>query len=191
MPGWPRLNTGSSSKSPNLDKQHEIYDRSLPEYPHSDSPLPDRSPGQHHEISHNVPQRRLHQRSLSDKIPSFFNGTKKKSQHPTDFESSSVPLEHSAESSDRQSHPRYGRTNVDDSELETGRCPTCNAKVRWPRTVAEFRCGSCLMINDLKPIQLKLAKDPDQQSLQRAVTFAGPASKAKGSCTPVAHHTPC
>ena len=32
----------------------------------------------------------------------------------------------------------------------TGRCITCDSRVRWPRHLDVFRCTVCLMVNDLK-----------------------------------------
>lgn len=33
----------------------------------------------------------------------------------------------------------------------TGKCFTCGCAMRWPKELDAFRCGVCLMVNDLKP----------------------------------------
>lgn len=46
-----------------------------------------------------------------------------------------------------------GKTNkvvVDERDMEAGHCATCDSRVRWPRGLTEYRCSTCLMINDLR-----------------------------------------
>lgn len=38
-----------------------------------------------------------------------------------------------------------------ENHLVTGKCVTCDSRVRWPRHLNVFRCTVCLMVNDMKP----------------------------------------
>ncbi|KAJ5543446.1 hypothetical protein N7461_009449 [Penicillium sp. DV-2018c] len=49
--------------------------------------------------------------------------------------------------SHREGAARGGPGNGTDE----GKCPTCDATVRWPRRLNVFRCSNCLMVTDLEP----------------------------------------
>ena len=57
-------------------------------------------------------------------------------------------------------------------ELTTGRCLTCNTMVRWPKTLATFRCTECLMVNDREAsLGDKLAGDDGRPVIPRKGIF--------------------
>ena len=49
-------------------------------------------------------------------------------------------------------HKAANGTSLQNGEknLVTGKCVTCDSRVRWPRHLTVFRCTVCLMVNDLK-----------------------------------------
>lgn len=71
-----------------------------------------------------------------------------------EVESTSVSASSDAYMTDRlQLGGRSGKARSDDRDLESGQCATCGSKVRWPKGLHEFRCATCLMINDLTTAQ--------------------------------------
>lgn len=69
----------------------------------------------------------------------------------------SVGLETTRDQNQNQNQnqsPGRGKA-IENSDLVTGKCGTCDSLVRWPRELLVFRCTVCLMINDLRPVALE------------------------------------
>ena len=67
----------------------------------------------------------------------------------------------------------------------TGKCSTCDSRVRWPRHLDMFRCTVCLMVNDLKPSGGLLTGGRDAESLVATAPPSGPDSPRKGTMNPM------
>lgn len=126
------------------------------------------------------PRSQPHARSFSDKL---LGSRKTKAVKINEVESTSMPLSTDTNMSERV-HPvgRPGKTRVDDSDLASGQCATCGCKVKWPRSLNEFRCSTCLMINDLKITQLRgnASREPGPSAMSRAGSYPGRASGNRG-----------
>ncbi|KAI1004803.1 putative E3 ubiquitin-protein ligase [Podosphaera aphanis] len=99
-----------------------------------------------------------HVRSMSNPFPSFFNSKKKRQiEIPPAGSLGSVALDSTEENTvslvaARESTNKGKNPKVQDKDLLTGRCMTCDSLVRWPKELNVFRCTVCLTINDLKPL---------------------------------------
>lgn len=65
----------------------------------------------------------------------------------------------------------------------TGKCSTCDSRVRWPRHLDVFRCTVCLMVNDLKPSVGLLTGGREAESLVAATPPSCPNSPRTGTRT--------
>ena len=72
-----------------------------------------------------------------------------------------------------------------DKDLVTGRCSTCDSRVRWPRHLDVFRCTVCLMVNDLKPNVGSLTGGREAEGPVAAAPPTGPDSPRKGTMNPL------
>lgn len=104
-----------------------------------------------------------HSRSLSDKLPTLLGGKRKTTNEE---DGASVPSEsyaypHHAPTIQNRGGPSEGE------ELQKGRCATCDGHVQWPKAMTEYRCSTCLMVNDLKAIPARPAPAPDQAGTRR------------------------
>ena len=194
MPSWSsRLlsNPSSSSSSASRNPRNSSPDKDLsqpPRAPYAGFPGP---PSQHGPSTHQPrpgqapaldvpaapgsPRSRPHARSVSDKIPAFLGGVKKKlASSPPESDLKSVPLIDDFMAD--ETIP--GQPRNDDRDQQTGHCATCDSKVKWPRGVMEFRCTNCLMINDLRQRQRLgfFSRDPAPSNVLRAETFPRPNS---------------
>lgn len=115
---------------------------------------------------------RPHARSLSDKM---FGGRR---TGPHKLEAGSLPALNDKYASDGRKEPRHKH---DEKDGEAGQCATCDTKVRWARGAAEFRCPTCLMVNDLKPPGPKAQSLPKDQISQSAGHGANPSLAPNGS----------
>jgi len=62
-------------------------------------------------------------------------------------------------------------TPVNENDLVSGKCATCDSTVRWPRHLDVFRCTVCFMITDLQYPMSKEAATPYSESSGKAGTF--------------------
>lgn len=193
MPGWPsRLlsnPSGGPSSSRRAPSPDSLYDGDfdLPEVPgpfgvperrgsagaaRTLGSSPPRRPGQ-------APRTRPHMHTGSDKA---YNADNRKRQGPSDFESRSFPSSSDARLQERAAaFTRPNQGQLESRDMEAGSCATCDTRVRWPRGVNEFRCGTCLMVNDLRPVQSRSRSPrgaplpaPGQNGSQHAQSPAGP-----------------
>jgi E3 ubiquitin-protein ligase HECTD2 len=86
-----------------------------------------------------------HGRSMSHPFPSLFTGKKKR-----DEGESAATAGFDSTDSDSVSPANKAKTKVQDKNLRTGKCMTCDATVRWPKELKVFRCTKCVTINDLR-----------------------------------------
>lgn len=208
MPGWQRFLATSGPSNPNftnprhtppaqLDKELPLPPR--PTYANSPGIPPHGSPGSSGKPSFTPPQEfpgssspsrsRQHSRSVSDKIPSFFGGQKKAVTPPAEMESRSVPMGGDyfySEANTIMSKDASKSKPVDERNMDSGHCATCDSRVRWPKGLSEYRCSTCLMINDLKPVQ---SRTPQKESVvgeqpSRAGTYPGAGAAAAGRGEP-------
>ena len=156
MPSWLRSTTSSYSRTPppNVRKTSDK------------STKPTTFQGLHlHQTNHTLPEElctfpqpipspsksRPPSRSISNALPYILGGGKKKIALNDEGLSSSASIVDDVytrlEGSPVQM-ANHGKAEDNDSEI--GTCATCNSKVKWPRGLTEFRCATCLMINDLK-----------------------------------------
>lgn len=131
----------------------------------------------------NSPKSRAgHSRSLSGNLPSIFSSRKRAPSQPStpDAAPTSSLQSHDGAASPR---PRTAKATFGGEEvLETGSCATCASKVKWPAGVNEFRCGTCLMINDLKIPQKRPPSPSVQgQTFARAGTYPGNGPDRRGA----------
>lgn len=88
-----------------------------------------------------------HTRSLSQTLPAIFRGNRKVSGAAQDQSRSSPPDPYTGDPLSPQK--KINTKKQDDGNSSTGRCATCSSKVTFPKSVREFRCTVCLMVNDL------------------------------------------
>ena len=210
MPGWPSrfLSTSathSSSSSNHRDLPSCDTDKELPQSPRAPfSSFP--GPPQHAAQSRPIqvqpeemarpnasPRRRPHARSVSDKLPSIFGvGRRKTTSATPEPESRSFPTE-GGFMSELAPPPinlsGKGKHDERDTNMETGNCATCDSRVKWPRGVGEFRCSTCLMVNDLIPANMRSGgpKEPGRVDGARSGTYPAPALERKCELVPVAN----
>lgn len=111
-----------------------------------------------------------HGRSLSHPIASLFNGKKKRhGDHTNGNEIMDDETVSQMEVRQIAQNPAAKSVKVPDADLLTGKCMTCDSKVRWPKNLNVFRCTICMTINDLKPIMLE-ARRGDGSHTRTAVT---------------------
>lgn len=93
---------------------------------------------------------------MSHPFPSLFSAKKKKHGEipAAGFESTDDDATSPQARRNVAQHPA-GKQKVQDKDLMTGKCMTCDSTVRWPKELKVFRCTVCLTINDLKPIMLE------------------------------------
>jgi hypothetical protein len=94
-------------------------------------------------------------RSTSVNLPSSSETGDKNLSRGIEFEHRSALVASSVDGnveSELKRHTTRPQANEDD--FASGRCATCDQKVKWPRSCTEYRCGMCLMINDLTPKNL-------------------------------------
>lgn len=115
-----------------------------------------------------VPPTSKHGRSMSHPFPSLFQ-SKQKRQGINALSTSNV--------SDGDNHiPFPGPSRIPSSKpqrpsekvLVTGKCMTCDSRVRWPKELVVFRCTVCLTINDLKPV----STTAPERDIQRSHPFS-------------------
>ena len=112
-----------------------------------------------------------HGRSHSNSLISIFNGGKRSDKKTSravdgdaldvfddsDVVSTGLPFKESA-AGVKGNHPHKGMKVLKDlQEFMTGKCLTCGCIMTWPKEVHTFRCGTCLMINDLEHFTGSLA----------------------------------
>ena len=186
MPGWssrlfPNSTSSQARRNPSPDFDEEIgY---LPRPPFAqDIPGPSRGHGYYGSSPPKgpggSPRSRPHKHTGSEMM---LGAGKKPSAGAVRFESSSYPSTSDTLLQQRGlSIPKPGKGKVEERDMDTGNCATCDTRVKWPRGVNEFRCGTCLMVNDLKIAQPR-SRSPRE-----------PSTKATGSTTgnpgPVPHH---
>ena len=185
MPGWPsRLLNGSSgpSSSRRAPSPDSLYDGDfdLPDIP-IPFPAPERRGSAAKPLPHgsspprsstNPPRPKAHMHTGSDRA---VNGTRQKRPVQNVFEARSYPSTSDGFMQERGSvRTRAGKVPVDDRNMDAGSCGTCDTKVRWPKGVSEFRCGTCLMVNDIKPVahRNRSSRDPAQHVNQSAPSSA-------------------
>ena len=194
MPSWPpRLHLGSPT-SGTVPKSGARALNSAPyhEYLTTDDTY-------HDQPLHGVPiialtstsgsSRPSHGRSHSHPFPSLFSSGKKE-QNPYDPHCNDDALETLAESPliptglATQDHMSASGTSVQDGEKDfvTGKCITCNSRVKWPRHLNVYRCTVCLMVNDLKPEAGLLIEGHEAEGPNTtAVPFSDPGLPRKGT----------
>ncbi|KJR83896.1 E3 ubiquitin-protein ligase HECTD2 [Sporothrix schenckii 1099-18] len=109
-----------------------------------------------------------HSRSLSNPFPSLFSPKKKKAAHTessfgsggstsgTDGEMLSTRTRR--EQQDAAHSPTlFGVGRSERPSFASGPCITCGSLMRWARGAEAFRCGICLTVNDLIPVNANLA----------------------------------
>lgn len=89
-----------------------------------------------------------HTRSMSHPFPALFSGKKKRPGESA----GAFGLE---SDDDFAAQKSAGKQKVQDKDLKTGKCMTCDSMVRWPKELSCFRCSVCFTINDLKPVTLE------------------------------------
>ncbi|KAL8830253.1 MAG: hypothetical protein Q9191_001534 [Dirinaria sp. TL-2023a] len=164
MPSWPtRLFLGSSNtNNPASNQPQPSNDNPLqnnrqrgvaqPATPSRSPPLRATGDSQINPVHRRASQ---HGRSISHPFPSIFGSGKKKLPRGEDevnvIDAKTLPT--GSPGSYIDDHPGMGRPsggNIDDNDLISGRCATCDSQVRWPKDLDVFRCTVCLMVNDLK-----------------------------------------
>lgn len=122
--------------------------------------------------------KKRHTRSLSGNLNNLFGAMRRSPSNPTTPNGfSSSPIAYDGPSSPR---PKTAKQK-DDGEEQTGSCATCASQVKWPAGFNEYRCGTCLMINDLKPTQRQPPSPKGKgQPFARAGTYPGNAPDRRG-----------
>ena len=124
--------------------------------------------------------RKAHSRSLSGNLNSLFGGRRRTDSNPPTpgATAGSSPPVYDGSSSPR---PKTARQAQDGDTTQAGSCATCASKVKWPAGVMEFRCGTCLMINDVEP-RHKRSSSPKRpgQTFARAGTYPGNGPERRG-----------
>lgn len=210
MPSWsrklPALHTGPSTHAPPSHDAPPSYsqrDNRRPSLPQIDpAGFQQAFPTLHPTTGHPSPPRsgsqkgRTHARSISNQLPAFLGGTKKKGHNvDTDLGFDSTdddrsPIVNRA-ASQKRSTPNL---KAEDGETATGRCMTCDAKVKWPKGLKVFRCGGCLTVNDLEPRRrddaLRPGEPPRPRTREGAGTYPGPAPTARGKISALCSSLP-
>lgn len=98
-----------------------------------------------------------HGRSMSHPFPSLFSGKKKRqgeSAGAVGFESTDDDTISPSVAREHARNP-LAKQKLQDKDLMTGKCMTCDSMVRWPKDLKVFRCTVCMTINDLVPVILE------------------------------------
>ncbi|KAI9652321.1 MAG: putative E3 ubiquitin-protein ligase HTD2 [Alyxoria varia] len=202
MPGWPSRFLSTSATHNNSSANHRGLpssntDKELPHLPRAPFPPFPGSPQhaaqdrptqvQPEEMARpNVsPRRRSHARSVSDKLPSIFGGGRRKTTSAApEPESRSFPTE--GEFMSELAPPPVnlgskGKHDERDGHVDIGNCATCDSRMKWPKGVGEFRCSTCLMVNDLNPVNTRFAgpKEPGHVDGGRSGTYPAPNPERK------------
>ena len=164
MPSWPtRLFLGSSNaNNPAFNQPQPSNNNSLqtnrqrgatqPATPLRSPPLRATIDSQISPVHRRASQ---HGRSISHPFPSIFGSGKKKLPREEDEDNviDAKTLSTGSPGSYINDYAAMGRLsggNIDDNDLISGRCATCDSQIRWPKNLDTFRCTVCLMVNDLK-----------------------------------------
>ena len=194
MPSWPpRLHTPGSgakskartSKSPSYH-ENQLNDHTYDDLPHLDVPVIALT-------GSSSPSRPSHGRSYSQPFPSILsNGKRAEKNHGSHFKDN--VLKTSTESQlitteltikDSMAANETPLQNGE-KELVTGKCITCDSRVRWPRHLSVFRCTVCLMINDLNPRAGLMAEGHwDEEGPCTTTPSSNPGPSRKGTRKPV------
>ena len=169
MPGWPSrfFNSPYSSQArqapfDDSDDDYESYSKRQPFV------APDKIDPYGNYISHGTsdsPRTRPHMHTSSDKM---FTSARRKKPGPVEFESRSYPSAGDTIVFDGPlAGAKIGKGRPEDASMDVGNCATCDTRVKWPKGVNEFRCGTCLMVNDLKPAQIRSRSPRDTSSQQQ------------------------
>lgn len=191
MPGWPSklFPTASNSHTPFSSRRAPSpdFDEDL-EPPPRHAYVPERVDPYGNYASYgsspprgpsSSPRSRPHMHTGSDKM--FVGGGGKKKRPGVEFESRSYPS--ATDKFVYDGTPTIGKPGrSDERDMEAGNCATCDSRVKWPRGVNEFRCSTCLMVNDLKPAQprSRSPRDPAAQPPGQTSGHAGPNSSNRG-----------
>ena len=197
MPSWPpRLHLGSPASGPGPKSRA----RALKSPPYREDRIEDDT--YHDPPLHGVPvialtgtsspSRPSHGRSYSHPFPSIF-GTGKKAEKLSEPVSNDNTLKTLTESSfistglTSKDHMAANGTSLQDSEKQflTGKCMTCDSRVRWPRHLDVFRCTVCLMVNDLKPGAGLLIGGREAEGPITTTLSSSPELSRKGTTSPI------
>ena len=143
-------------------------------------------------ISSPSPSRPSHRRSYSHPFPSMFGNGKKAEKIPENVFNEDtlnklnktllIPI--GLTSKDQMSSNGNYLQNGE-KDLVTGKCSTCDSRVRWPRHLDVFRCTVCLMVNDLKPSVGLLTGSREADGLGAAALPSDSDSPRKGTMNPM------
>jgi len=156
MPPWtPRpvvINSPNSASSSRAGRHHSPSRMTSDELLNQAYGIPTLHPSQPDPPQSSRPRRNQngfsHGRSMSHPFPSLFSG---KTKRQTEFAGSGLDsTDVDVNSSTASSGPSKTQpVKVQNKDLMTGKCMTCDSMVRWPRELSFFRCTVCLTINDL------------------------------------------
>jgi E3 ubiquitin-protein ligase HECTD2 len=93
-----------------------------------------------------------HGRSRSHPFPTLFSPGKKNASSSR----RGTHLEHfDGDTTDDDGIPPAveGRQRPSDKDMAKGKCMTCDAPVKWPKTLKHFRCTICMTVNDVQPFE--------------------------------------
>ena len=142
--------------------------------------------------SSSSPSRPSHGRSYSHPFPSIFGSGKKAekmSENAVNEDAlnklNKIPLLSIGLASKDQISSNGTCLQKGEKNFVTGKCSTCDSRVRWPRHLDVFRCTVCLMVNDLKPRVGLLTRDREAEGLVAAAPPLGPDSPRKGTMSPM------
>ena len=204
MPHWhPRLHPGpslpgnihSDSKSKPL-KSPPPLNRSL-ENQNRDPPLHGvPTLASHNPLDSSRPHSR-HGRSHSNPLISIFSNGKKLDRvvdiglhdDTSSVSDDSVVIPSGLPSKDFTAAANGNCLRKEERERLMGKCATCGSAMTWPKDVDAFRCGACLMINDLKPYIGSLG-DPDFKSILTGTEQSTPVTLKRGMVESKAFPTP-
>lgn len=160
MPSWPaRFLHTSSTPNPSPSIEAGTSRRSMKSESDVNPPAPEPSPV---DIS---PSRTLHQsprhgRSHSHPLSTLLAIKRKNTDNRDDARDHTGDLISSAMTNPNMNtisgvFPNGEKSKINDKELVSGRCKTCDSAVRWPDHLNVFRCTICLMVNDLRPSKVR------------------------------------
>ena len=142
--------------------------------------------------SSSSPSRPSHRRSYSHPFPSIFGSGKKAEKMSGNVVNEDalnklkqIPLSSIGLASKDQISSNGTCLQKGEKHFVTGKCSTCDSRVRWPRHLDVFRCTVCLMVNDLKPSVGLLTRDREAEGLVAAAPPLGPDSPRKGTMSPM------
>lgn len=197
MPSWPpRLHLGSPATGPRSKskargvKSPPYHEDQTGDKVYHDRPLH----GVSITASTDTPStsRPSHRRSYSHPFPSIF-GSGKKAEKVSETVSNNGALRTSTEapfiSTGRASkdHMAANGNSLQNGEKHfvTGKCVTCDSRVRWPRHLDVFRCTVCLMVNDLKPGAESLIGGREAEGPFNSTPSSSPDPHRKGTANPM------